>query len=413
MCLRRVENCLLKRMVSVLVRRCSLVLILSFWVPWINSSFSRREKNYPHQATELDVEIDRLRDRLYAMPEKGSMASSVRTLESWIQLGSLLQNKDLQQNTGGGVLQVEAIAAFTQVISVVDDALRTQEKGRKSDTNLEVLFNQKIRSHHARGMILRAMGKPAQAVQDHETVLELVDEDSIGIRALSLYNKGSALMMQRDDANSSMALAIEVFEEALELTPDAVDVYAVVVECHRSLKRLDKAGWMALIQRMLGVAQRIETSLALEHKRGEVVANLYFALYEAADTVKSTEEAFRYLDKARALAWKRRGNPASLEAMRTTHAQLKDIFKESFLQSMRFESAISTGGPLFIVGMMRSGSTLLETLLDLHPQAQAIGEYSVFNANLNTLRNELVSALKGTAKESGKESKIYPAQLRS
>ena len=40
----------------------------------------------------------------------------------------------------------------------------------------------------------------------------------------------------------------------------------------------------------------------------------------------------------------------------------------------------------------RSGSTLLETMLDSHNAIWGLGEDSVFNANLPYLRDELVSA---------------------
>jgi len=46
--------------------------------------------------------------------------------------------------------------------------------------------------------------------------------------------------------------------------------------------------------------------------------------------------------------------------------------------------------PVFIVGMMRSGSTLTETMLDAHKEIYGIGEDSVFNGNLSSLRDGLV-----------------------
>jgi len=49
--------------------------------------------------------------------------------------------------------------------------------------------------------------------------------------------------------------------------------------------------------------------------------------------------------------------------------------------------------PVFIVGMMRSGSTLLETMLDAHPKVFGIGEDSVFNPAIQSLRDELLVVL--------------------
>lgn len=48
--------------------------------------------------------------------------------------------------------------------------------------------------------------------------------------------------------------------------------------------------------------------------------------------------------------------------------------------------------PVFVVGMMRSGSTLLESMLDSHSDIVGIGEESIFNAHLMSLRDALVEA---------------------
>jgi hypothetical protein len=49
--------------------------------------------------------------------------------------------------------------------------------------------------------------------------------------------------------------------------------------------------------------------------------------------------------------------------------------------------------PIFIVGMMRCGSTLLETMLHSHGEVWGAGENSVFNGNLPLFREELVNVI--------------------
>jgi hypothetical protein len=75
----------------------------------------------------------------------------------------------------------------------------------------------------------------------------------------------------------------------------------------------------------------------------------------------------------------------------------KKIFHEGFWpEGVGSESKV----PVFIIGFVRSGSTLLERVLDAHPQVVGTGENSVFNGRLDNIRNKIVevSMLGDTAK---------------
>ena len=52
----------------------------------------------------------------------------------------------------------------------------------------------------------------------------------------------------------------------------------------------------------------------------------------------------------------------------------------------------SSRTPIFIIGFPRSGSTLLERVLDSHSQIAGTGEDSIFNGMLNEIRNDIVKA---------------------
>ncbi len=107
---------------------------------------------------------------------------------------------------------------------------------------------------------------------------------------------------------------------------------------------------------------------------GNVVrANLLFALGQSYEKLQQFDLAFDAFAKAN--RWLRRQHGRSYD--RTQTSRLVDSLIETFQSSRTNESSapgLPGAAPLFICGMFRSGSTLVEQVLAAHPQITAGGE---------------------------------------
>lgn len=104
-----------------------------------------------------------------------------------------------------------------------------------------------------------------------------------------------------------------------------------------------------------------------------------FALGKAFEDLREFDSAFSYFKQGNALHRKRL--TYDREARKSYGLQLKEVFNTDFLrmhrgdgQRQRLEPNPKNPTPVFIIGMPRSGTTLLEQILARHPQVCAMGE---------------------------------------
>jgi tetratricopeptide (TPR) repeat protein len=111
--------------------------------------------------------------------------------------------------------------------------------------------------------------------------------------------------------------------------------------------------------------------LARTESAAPLPASLHFALGKAYDNVDQVDIAFRHfaIANARERAEHRYDERATL----TTIARIKDIFTPAFMERLR-GSGNPSDLPIFIIGMPRSGTTLVEQILASHPGVAAGGE---------------------------------------
>ena len=120
------------------------------------------------------------------------------------------------------------------------------------------------------------------------------------------------------------------------------------------------------------LAAELERAYAATTEDEEAKRRAAFALANLHDRTGAWDQAFRWVEAANALA--RAARPYDTGADEQRLARIRAVFDRRFLDGLSAETGIDTDTPVFIVGMPRSGTTLIEQILASHPQVHGAGE---------------------------------------
>ena len=234
---------------------------------------------------------------------------------------------------------------------------------------------------------LKMEGKPEEAEKELGRLLVLAPQMA---RARALLGELLSNRGMFEEAARHLTLAVEVF-------PPAFQQLTVV-------KRMTEAD-RPLVDRMRGLAERPGLDVFPR-------INVHFALGKAYDDLGDYAEAMRHCEEANRLrAMSVRLDRAALAAK---YDSLVAGFTAEALQRARQALArpASPGDdlPVFIVGMPRSGTTLVEQILSSHPAVAGGGELNFWADRLRDWDASKVGPAKADALT--KAAKDYVTQLR-
>ncbi|WP_197019178.1 tetratricopeptide repeat-containing sulfotransferase family protein [Thioalkalivibrio sp. HK1] len=249
------------------------------------------------------------------------------------------------------------------------------------------------------GHALVFVGNLPQARECLEKALRLAPDDP------EINAKLSAVMIETENSTNALSLA----EKAVEIAPDSADYWtnlgslrSTIGEfekahaCYRRALSLDpgfaKAALALTKARRFGNKgdddediSKVKRAASLGLDDPKKARDLHLALGKIHDDRGEWEEAFSHFEKANASRAEaaRKGVESSLALMK----RIRKTFTPSWLQrqSQHRESSnlgsglFGAGGredpiPVFIVGMPRSGTSLVEQLLCAHPEVYGAGE---------------------------------------
>lgn len=206
---------------------------------------------------------------------------------------------------------------------------------------------------NALGLVLAAAGRQRDA-------LPFLERAAIASGAAPLWNNVGTVLKELGRFDD----ALVAFDRAWAHDPTLAAPLLGVAE-----SKTFRDGADAHLARMEALARDV-SMLSAEQR-----TYLHFALGKAYDDLGCTDEAFAQLSAGNTL--KRQSVAYAESAALGLFARLKAVFDASVVQRPRGGSSDRT--PIFVLGMPRSGTTLVEQIISSHPLAGAAGEISAMN----------------------------------
>ena len=187
-----------------------------------------------------------------------------------------------------------------------------------------------------------------QALEAYEHAAELMPEE-VGLR-MSAGHVQKTLGRRRDSEAS--------YKAALQMDPGRAEAYWSLADLKNYSFSDDE---IAAMQRLLASDKRERSN----------EAQLHFALGRAFEQRQDYEQAFAHYAEGNAL--RRLDAPFDIEAFERRSARIRDFFGAGFFAA-RHGSGDPSAAPIFILGLPRSGSTLIEQILASHSQVEGTME---------------------------------------
>ena len=255
----------------------------------------------------------------------------------------------------------EAVAYHHRAIDVQPDiselhynlGVALQRLGRVAEAKRS--FSEAIRlkpevnqAHYNLAMLLASEDRADEAVAEYRIALSLNPNSS------DILNNLGSLLVERGSVEEATAL----FERAIGITPANAGIYHNLARA----KKFEQGN--PIVEIMEELCARANLSI-----RERI--QLHFALGKVYADVQQYQASSRHLVAGNSL--KRSVVPYNEAVILSVFARLKEVFTRDLIEK-RIQERNTTALPIFILGMPRSGTTLVEQILASHPSVTGTGE---------------------------------------
>jgi tetratricopeptide (TPR) repeat protein len=208
------------------------------------------------------------------------------------------------------------------------------------------------------GVVQRLQGRTADAEGSFRRALELNPGAVASINSLAELHADKG----------EFAEAERLYRWACNLQPNSAQAWAGIAALRKMTD--DDAEWLA---RALQIAQ--------QPLRPRDEAHLHYAMGKYFDDIRNFELAFPNYRRANEIA-KTYGPAHDREALAQTFRFVRQLYNRDWIERTKLRANTSSR-PIFVVGMPRSGTSLVEQILASHPEVFGAGELPFWkNASL-------------------------------
>ncbi len=323
-----------------------------------------------------------------------ALALNPRLVQTHNNLGIVLRNLGKLEQAAAQFEQVIALADHANACNRLADVRKELGQLDQAEAMHERALALMPHAHNNLGNMLREQGKVDQAVARYQQALALKPDyaeahNNLGIvlvgqnrldEAVARFEQAIALRSDLVETYKNLGAAScskasstrrrARYDQALALRPDYAEVHY-----HRTELKTFQAGDtdLAALETLAAEGDRLPPGKMLF---------AHFALSKALEDVGDYPRAFEHLLKANAL--RRREVDYDEAACLETFRDIADVFDAGLLE--RFAGVGDPSPvPIFVLGMFRSGSTLVEQILASHPQVHAAGELKAMDRVLRSV----------------------------
>jgi hypothetical protein len=264
-----------------------------------------------------------------------------------------------------------------------------------------------IRAPYSLAVIDLRRGRPKRALERLRQVVERAPD-----HPFAWHNLGAAAQATRgwDEAADAYARALSLRPDAVETRRNLAIVLAVLgrideaVAQHRALAAAPESRPWALTRIALlrpeaitdGELGNLQSAVEEPDTDEETRIGVWFALGETLEVRGRDDEAFAAFaagNRAKHAALERTSPPAAVAHANEAAARFVEaLFTPALVAELAGKGAAGAS-PIFVVGMPRSGSTLVEQILGSHPAVQELGETGAMTDLLGRYPRRLTRAV--------------------